>query len=140
MQLNKDDKNNHYKNSNEAGLGLLGLLFVISLIVGAAFLVLNIYPIMSEKMKVDMVLESVSANPQTASMSLQKIASTMEKQLSINYVTSLNKKSILKGLTMKNTKEGKKISFEYKIHREMLEKWRVVHDYQNTVFISRDIQ
>lgn len=120
----------------EKGLGLISLLFLMTLILTSVSLGLKIFPIISEKSKMDMALEYVSESPGSASMSIHAIASALEKHLNVNYVTSLKHKDILKALSLKNVKNGKEISFKYKIERDILEKWVVTYKYEKSVFTN----
>ena len=124
----------------EKGLGLMGLVFLMAFILAGVSLGLKIFPIISEKSKMDMALEYVSKSPSSASMSIQAIASALEKHLNVNYVTSLKRKDILKALSVKNVKNGKEISFKYKIERDILEKWVVIYKYENSVLTNQNVQ
>ena len=124
---------------HEKGLGLISLLFIMCLVLSVVFLGLKVFPILSEKSKVDMALEHVSESPGSGSMNIQAIASSLEKHLNINYVTSLKRKDILNALKVKNTKNGKQISFRYYIERDILEKWMITYKYENVVFTSQTV-
>ena len=124
----------------ETGMGLISLFVLVAFILAGASLSLKLFPIISEKSKVDMALEYVSETPGSASMSIQAIASALEKNLNVNYVTSLKRKDILKALSIKNVKNGKEVSFKYHIERDILEKWVVIYKYENSVFMSRNVQ
>ncbi len=123
----------------DGGLGLIGFLFTVGIFIGIAFSVLSIYPVLNEKIKVDMALESLISNPEASTMSIQNIASTIEKQLNMNYVTSLKKKDILKALSVKNTKDGRTLFFKYEITNQALERWKLVYEYEKDVLIPRSI-
>ena len=124
----------------EKGLGLMGLVFLMAFILAGVSLGLKIFPILSEKSKMDMALEYVSESPGAASMSIPAIASALEKHLNVNYVTSLKRKDILKALSVRNVKNGKEISFKYEIERDILEKWVVTYQYENSVLTSENDQ
>ena len=124
----------------EKGLGLMGLVFLMAFILAGVSLGLKIFPIISEKSKMDMALEYVSESPGSASMSIQAIASALEKHLNVNYVTSLKRKDILKALSVRNVKNGKEISFKYEIERDILEKWVVTYKYENSVLTNKNVQ
>ena len=124
----------------EKGLGLVSLIFLMAFILAGVSLGLKIFPIISEKSKMDMALEYVSESPGSASMSIQAIASALEKHLNVNYVTSLKRKDILNALSVKNVKNGKEISFKYKIERDILEKWVVTYKYENLVLTNQNVQ
>ena len=121
----------------ENGLGLMGLVFLMAFLLAGVSLGLKLFPIISEKSKMDMALEYVSESPGSASMSIQAIASALEKHLNVNYVTSLKRKDILKALSVRNVKNGKEISFKYKIERDILEKWVVTYQYENRINESK---
>ena len=103
----------------EKGLGLISLVLLMAFILAGVSLGLKIFPIISEKSKMDMALEYVSKSPSSASMSIQAIASALEKHLNVNYVTSLKRKDILKALSINKVKNGKKISLKYEIERDV---------------------
>ena len=124
----------------EKGLGLIGLVFSMAFILVGVSLGLKIFPIISEKSKVDLALEHVSESPGSASMSIQAVASALEKHLNVNYVTSLKRKDILKALSIRNVKNGKVISFKYEIERDILEKWVVTYKYENSVLTNKNAQ
>ena len=124
----------------EKGLGLMGLVFLMAFILAGVSLGLKLFPIISEKSKMDMALEYVSESPGSASMSIPAIASALEKHLNVNYVTSLKRKDILKALSVRNVKNGKEISFKYEIERDILEKWVVTYKYENAVLTNKNIQ
>ena len=124
----------------EKGLGLMGLVFLMAFILAGVSLGLKIFPILSEKSKMDMALEYVSESPGSASMSIPAITSALEKHLNVNYVTSLKRKDILKALSVRNVKSGKEISFKYEIERDILEKWVVTYQYENSVLTSENVQ
>ena len=124
----------------EKGLGLMGLVFLMAFILAGVSLGLKIFPIISEKSKVDMALKYVGESPGSASMNIQAIASALEKHLNVNYVTSLKRKDILKALSVRNVKNGKEISFKYEIERDILEKWVVTYKYENSVLTNKNVQ
>ncbi len=124
----------------EKGLGLISLMILMAFILSGVSLGLKIFPIVSEKSKIDMALQYVSETPGSASMSIQAIASALEKHLNVNYVTSLKRKDILKALSVKNVKNGKEISFNYNIQRDILEKWVVIYKYENSVMTGQNGQ
>ena len=112
----------------------------MAFILAGVSLGLKIFPIISEKSKMDMALEYVSESPGSASMSIPAIASALEKHLNVNYVTSLKRKDILKALSVRNVKNGKEISFKYEIERDILEKWVVTYKYENSVLTNKNVQ
>ena len=124
----------------EKGLGLMGLVFLMAFILAGVSLGLKLFPIISEKSKVDMALKYVSESPGSASMSIPAIAKALEKHLNVNYVTSLKRKDILQALSIKKVKNGKKISFKYEIKRDVLERWVVTYKYENSVLTSQNVQ
>ncbi|MEC9247837.1 MAG: DUF4845 domain-containing protein [Pseudomonadota bacterium] len=138
MKTNHERKKDLQVNA-DGGLGLIGFLFTVGIFIGIAFSVLSIYPVLNEKIKVDMALESLISNPEASTMSIQNIASTIEKQLNMNYVTSLKKKDILKALSVKNTKDGRTLFFKYEITNQALERWKLVYEYEKDVLIPRSI-
>ena len=138
MKTNHERKKDLQVNA-DGGLGLIGFLFTVGIFIGIAFSVLSIYPVLNEKIKVDMALESLISNPAASTMSIQNIASTIEKQLNMNYVTSLKKKDILKALSVKNTKDGRTLFFKYEITNQALERWKLVYEYEKDVLIPRSI-
>jgi len=138
MKINHKRKKTSIVNPDR-GLGLIGFLFVVAIFIGVAFLFLSIYPVLNEKLKVDMALESLSSNPSASTMSVQKIATTIEKQLNMNYVTSLKRKDILKALSATNNKDGRTLVFKYEITNQALEKWKLVYEYEKDVLIPRSI-
>ena len=125
-----------YSTDMEKGLGLISLVFLLAFILTGVSLGLKIFPIISEKSKMDMALEYVSESPGSASMSIQAIANALEKHLNVNYVTSLKRKDILKALSIKSVKNGKEISFKYKIERDILDRWVVTYKYENSVLTN----
>ena len=133
-------KKKSFSTDKQKGLGLLSLVFLMAIVLAGVSLSLKIFPIISEKSKMDMALEYVSESPGSASMSIQAIASALEKHLNVNYVTSLKRKDILKALSTKNVKNGKEISFKYKIERDIFDKWVVTYKYENSVFTNQNVQ
>ena len=85
-----------------------------------------------------MALETLKSQPGVNQMTTPNIAGHIEKQLSMNYVTSLSRKDIMKALKVKNTRDGKKVSFTYLIEQNMFEKWKLIYSYNNTVLISEN--
>ena len=140
MKKTKDRRKELSSTELEKGLGLMGLVFLMAFILAGVSLGLKLFPIISEKSKMDMALEYVSESPGSASMSIQAIASALEKHLNVNYVTSLKRKDILKALSVRNVKNGKEISFKYEIERDILEKWVVTYKYENAVLTNKNIQ
>ena len=124
----------------ERGLGLISLVLLMAFVLTGVSLGLKLFPIVSEKSKVDMALKYVRESPGSASMNIQAIASALEKHLNVNYVTSLKRKDILKALSIKKVKNGKKISFKYEIERDILERWVVTYKYENSVLTSQNVQ
>ena len=120
----------------QKGISLFGFLVVVSIFVSIAFIALKIYPIYSEKINVDMAIETLKSQPGVSQMTTPSIAGHIEKQLSMNYVTSLSRKDIMKALKVKNTRDGKKVSFTYLIEQNMFEKWKLIYSYNNAVLIS----
>ena len=89
MKKTKNRRRNELSSTElEKGLGLMGLVFLMAFILAGVSLGLKIFPILSEKSKMDMALEYVSESPGAASMSIPAIASALEKHLNVNYVTS----------------------------------------------------
>ena len=124
----------------ERGLGLISLVLLMAFVLTSVSLGLKLFPIVSEKSKVDMALKYVGESPGSASMNIQAIASALEKHLNVNYVTSLKRKDILKALSIKKVKNGRKIFFKYEIERDVLEKWVVTYKYENSVLTSQNVQ
>ena len=141
MKKTKNRRRNELSSTElEKGLGLMGLVFLMAFTLAGVSLGLKLFPILSEKSKMDMALEYVSESPGAVSMSIPAIASALEKHLNVNYVTSLKRKDILKALSVRNVKNGKKISFKYEIERDILEKWVVTYKYENSVLTSENVQ
>ena len=141
MKKTKNRRRNELSSTElEKGLGLMGLVFLMAFTLAGVSLGLKLFPILSEKSKMDMALEYVSESPGAASMSIPAIASALEKHLNVNYVTSLKRKDILKALSVRNVKNGKEISFKYEIERDILEKWVVTYQYENSVLTSENVQ
>ena len=141
MKKTKNRRRNELSSTElEKGLGLMGLVFLMAFTLAGVSLGLKLFPILSEKSKMDMALEYVSESPGAVSMSIPAIASALEKHLNVNYVTSLKRKDILKALSVRNVKNGKKISFKYEIERDILEKWVVTYQYENSVLTSENDQ
>ena len=124
----------------ERGLGLISLMLLMAFVLTSVSLGLKLFPIVSEKSKVDMALKYVGESPGSASMNIQAIASALEKHLNVNYVTSLKRRDILNALSIKKVKNGKKISFKYEIKRDVLERWVVTYKYENSVLTSQNVQ
>ena len=82
MNTNRETKNSLKVNS-DIGLSLIGFLFAAALFIGVAFLALSIYPVINEKLKVDLTLESLATKPTVSTMSIQGIATAIEKAVMV---------------------------------------------------------
>lgn len=115
--------------SQQRGIGLMGLIFVIAVVVITAMVALKLVPIYDEYMGILRSVEQVRESPEFNSMSPKVFQSEMSSKLYFNGVDkNINGENFFDHFSYERTADGPVISIHYE---------REAHLIQNVYFLVK---
>lgn len=78
--------------SKQRGITLMSFVMVLIVIVGAAFIAMNLFPVYSEGFSVHNAMKSVASEPNAANTPLPALQKSLQRHFDIDYVDSVQGK------------------------------------------------
>jgi len=107
--------------SKQFGVTLSGLLFMSVLIGAAALMAMRLFPLYNEKMKVDLALDKVAADPAAGDQTKLNLVNAIMKQFEVSDVDRWSTVEFTRLLELTRTKEskGRIMSLDYEIRNAL---------------------
>ena len=121
--------------NNQRGITLSGLI-VGSVVVGIiALMLMKLWPIYNEKMKVDQAMDKLETNPSGARMSKNAFAKALMRQFDVNDVDSFSTEVLRKTLQVerKKGKKGKVVTLAYEIRGPLFANLDIAMNYSKAI-------
>ena len=117
----------------QQGITLSGLIMGCVVLGCASLLVMKLWPIYNEKMKVDQAMEHLGSNPDAARMTKQEVVQALMRQFDVSDVDRFDTPGLTKVVTVgkkKGTNE-KVVIMEYEIRAPLFDNLDVIMNYRN---------
>lgn len=117
----------------QRGITLSGLIMGCIVLGTAAVIVMKLWPLYNEKMKVDQAMEHLGANPDAARMSKMEVLYALMRQFDVSDVDRFDTPGLAKVLTVGKKKGSgdKVVIIEYEIRTPLFSNLDVVMNYRN---------
>lgn len=117
----------------QRGITLSGLIMGCIVLGTAAVMVMKLWPLYNEKMKVDQAMEHLGANPDAARMSKMEVLQALMRQFDVSDVDRFDTPGLAKVLTVGKKKGSgdKVVMIEYEIRTPLFSNLDVVMNYRN---------
>lgn len=119
----------------QQGITLSGLIMGCVVLGTAALLLMKLWPLYNEKLKVDQAMEKLASNPDGARMSKTAMVNAMMRQFDVNDVDSFDTKRLSKTLEVgrKKGSKAKVVSMNYEIRGPLFGPLDVVLNYNKAI-------
>ena len=120
---------------NQRGVTLSGLIMG-SVVVGIiALMLMKLWPIYNEKMKVDQAMDKLETNPIGARMSKSQLAKALMRQFDVNDVDSFSTKELRQTLQIERKKgsKGKIVTLAYEIRGPLFANLDIAMNYSKAI-------
>jgi len=117
----------------QRGITLSGLIMGCIVLGSAALLVMKLWPIYNEKMKVDQAMDHLATNPDAARMGKMEIVQVLMRQFDVSDVDRFDTPSLSKVVTVgkKRGSNDKVVMMEYEIRAPLFGNLDVIMNYRN---------
>ena len=117
----------------QRGITLSGLIMGCIVLGSAALLVMKLWPLYNEKMKVDQAMDHLAANPDAARMGKLEVVQALMRQFDVSDVDRFDTPSLSKVLTVgkKRGTNDKVVMIEYEIRAPLFANLDVIMNYRN---------
>ncbi len=117
----------------QQGVTLSGLIMGCIVLGCAALLVMKLWPLYNEQMKVDQAMEHLGANPDAARMTKPEIVQALMRQFDVSDVDRFDTPGLTKVVTVGKKKgtNDKVVIMEYEIRTPLFGNLDVVMNYRN---------
>ena len=122
-------------NSRQRGVSLSGLL-ISSVVLGAvALMLMKLWPIYNEKLKVDQAMEHLQSNPDATRLTKAEIVQALMRQFEVNDLSHFNTPELTKVVTVgkKKGSENRVVIMEYEIRSGFFDNLDLVMNYKKTL-------
>ena len=123
----------------QTGVSFLGFLIGCALVGFFAYLGMRLWPIVNEKLKVDMAMKSVAARPDIANLGKADIGKYMLRHFEVEDVDQFSSMKDMKDIFMVQRIKGEKkrlMTMAYEIRRPMIANLDVVLKYNKSIEID----
>jgi len=119
----------------QRGVTLSGLIMACIVLGSAALLVMKLWPIYNEKMKVDQAMDHLANNPEGARMAKPQIVGAIMRQFDVSDVDRFNTPGLSKVLTVgrKKGSPNKVVMIAYEIRAPFFANLDVVMNYKKII-------
>ncbi len=123
------------------GLTLSGLLYACGFLGMVAVVGMRLFPLYNEKMKVDLALERVAGQKESAKMTKLQLAKLVGRQFEVSDVDRWTVPEFAKLLKMQKVKgsKDKMISLVYEIRGPFFGDFDIVMKYENTLKLGAQV-
>lgn len=117
----------------QRGITLSGLIMACIVLGGSAVMVMKLWPLYNEKMKVDQAMEHLSGNPEAARMNKMDVVRALMRQFDVSDVDRFDTPGLAKVVTVGKKKGSgdKVIMIEYEIRTPLFSNLDVIMNYRN---------
>ncbi len=117
----------------QRGVTLSGLIMACIVLGVAALLVMRLWPIYNEKMKVDQAMDKLASNPDAARMTKPEIVQAIMRQFDVSDVDRFDTLGLTKVVTVgkKKGSNNKVVMMAYEIRAPLFSNLDVVMNYRN---------
>ena len=122
-----------HSKKRQLGVTLSGLIMALIVLGTLALLVMRLWPLYNEKMKVDQAMAHLAANPSAARMTKAEIVKAIMRQFDVSDVDHFDTPSLSKVVTV-GKKRGtsiKVVMMEYEIRAPFFSNLDIVMKYRN---------
>ncbi|MBX9608620.1 MAG: DUF4845 domain-containing protein [Gammaproteobacteria bacterium] len=118
---------------SQRGVTLSGLIMACIVLGVAALLVMRLWPIYNEKMKVDQAMDKLATNPDAARMTKPEIVQAIMRQFDVSDVDRFDTAALTKVVTVgkKKGSNNKVVIMAYEIRAPLFSNLDVVMNYRN---------
>ena len=102
--------------SKQRGITLMSFVMVLIVIVFAAFVAMNLFPVYSEGFSVHSSMKSVAKEPNAAGMPLPLLQQSLQRHFDIDYVESVKGKDA----KVIRDKAGNMFSMKYEVRKHLV--------------------
>ena len=119
----------------QRGITLSGLIMASIVLGAAALLVMKLWPVYNEKIKVDQALDKLQANPEGFRMTKTDMVKAILRQFDVNDVDSFDTQRLLKVLQVGRKKDSpnKVAIMAYEIRAPLFSNLDIVMNYRKMV-------
>lgn len=119
----------------QRGITLSGLIFGCVVLGTVALVLMKLWPLYNEKLKVDQAMEKLAANPEAARMSKTAMVNAIMRQFDVNDVDSFDTKRLTKTLQVGRKKgtKTKVVSMKYEIRGPLFGDLDVILKYNKAI-------
>ena len=127
--------------NSRGGVGLSGLVYSCIIIGIAALVGMKLLPLYNEKFKVDLALEKVAGQRESARMTKVDLVKLIMRQFEVSEVRRWRMNEFLKILKIKKLKQGrgKMLILEYEIRGPFFDELDVVLKYERSLKLGEPI-
>ena len=117
----------------QRGITLSGLIMGCIVLGAAAVMVMKLWPLYNEKMKVDQAMEHLGTNPDAARMNKMEVVRALMRQFDVSDVDRFDTAGLTKVVTVgkKKNSSNKVVMIEYEIRTPLFGNLDVVMNYRN---------
>jgi hypothetical protein len=117
----------------QRGVTLSGLITGCIVLGVASLLVMKLWPLYNEKMKVDQAMDHLAANPDAARMGKAEIVQALMRQFDVSDVDRFDTPGLTKVVTVgkKRGSNDKVVMIEYEIRAPLFSNLDVIMNYRN---------
>ena len=127
--------------TSRGGVSLSGLIYS-SIIFGIiAVTGMKLFPLYNEKFKVDLALEKVAGQKESARMSKTDLVKLIQRQFEVSEVRRWSRNEFTKLLQVKKLKNGrgKQMSLEYEIRGPFFAELDIILNYEKSLILGQPI-
>jgi hypothetical protein len=119
----------------QGGITLSGLIMGCIVLGTVALVVMKLWPVYNEKIKVDQAMDRLATNPDGARMSKIDMVKAIMRQFDVNDVDTFDTQRLTKVLTLskKRNSPNRLVTLAYEIRAPLISNLDVVMNYSKTI-------
>lgn len=119
----------------QLGVSLSGLIVACVVLGACALMLMKLWPLFNEKMKVDQAMDRLATNPDGARMTKEQTVNAIMRQFDVNDVDRFDTPGLAKVVTMGKRKgsENKVIIIAYEIRTPFISNIELVMNYNKAI-------